>query len=287
MKRFLALLVVLVFGMLLLTSCAQKASPRISWIESRGGGDEVYLHELDSDETSQLTFSRGSKLDPAFSADGRAVLFASDSDGDFDIYRVSLDADEAEKLTANLVDDRFPAAGMEEAEVIYLTLNNTNYILRMADWSDTGLDLIEEPVTASLDRRGARLLYQPEGEQALWVYDLATHRREQIYLAEPGKPLSDATWSYDGESVLFSLGSGDWADLYLVDLESGIATRLTNEVGIERFPRSAEDNEGVYFYGTIGGVNGVYLRSTEEGRPPRLELIVETEGEVKGLAVYP
>ncbi len=285
MKRLLVLFFGLLLGSILLTSCAQKVSPRISWIEARGGGDEVYLHDLDSGETSQLTFSRGCKLDPAFSRDGEAVLFASDSDGDFEIYRVSLDNDEVEKLTANLVNDRFPAAGMREAAVIYLTWNGTNHVLQMADWVDTGLDLTEEPATASLDRRGARLLYQPEGEQTLWVYDLSTHRRQRIYHSE--KTLSDAAWSYDGESVIFSLGSSDWADLYLVDIESGIATRLTNEAGVERFPRSREDNEGVYFHGTIGGVSGLYLRSTDEGRPPRLELIVETEGEVKGMTIYP
>src|SRR3712207_8993208 len=49
------------------------------------------------------------ELDAAVSPDGRHVAFASNRDGDFDIYVTNVFTGEAERVTDNAVDDRNPA----------------------------------------------------------------------------------------------------------------------------------------------------------------------------------
>jgi hypothetical protein len=48
-------------------------------------------------------------VDPVVSPDGRKVAFASDRDGDFEIYMASVFTGEVERVTDNEVDDRKPA----------------------------------------------------------------------------------------------------------------------------------------------------------------------------------
>ena len=48
-------------------------------------------------------------LDPAVSPEGRRIAFASDRDGDFEIYLANVLTGEVQRVTDNAVDDRRPA----------------------------------------------------------------------------------------------------------------------------------------------------------------------------------
>ena len=48
-------------------------------------------------------------VDPVVSPDGRKIAFASDRDGDFEIYMASVFTGEVDRVTDNEVDDRKPA----------------------------------------------------------------------------------------------------------------------------------------------------------------------------------
>jgi dipeptidyl aminopeptidase/acylaminoacyl peptidase len=50
-----------------------------------------------------------SDVDPSVSPDGRYVAFASDRDGDFEIYVANVFTGKAERFTDNRVDDRNPS----------------------------------------------------------------------------------------------------------------------------------------------------------------------------------
>jgi dipeptidyl aminopeptidase/acylaminoacyl peptidase len=47
-------------------------------------------------------------VDPAVSPDGRRIAFASDRDGDFEIYLTRVSTGEVQQVTDNAVDDRSP-----------------------------------------------------------------------------------------------------------------------------------------------------------------------------------
>jgi len=48
------------------------------------------------------------EVDPVVSADGNYVAFASDQDGDFEIYTANVFTGERQRVTDNEVDDRYP-----------------------------------------------------------------------------------------------------------------------------------------------------------------------------------
>src|SRR5262245_46477922 len=59
----------------------------------------IWLYELASGKTRQITFSGKNDSSPQWSPDGESIVFLSDRDGPAQIYRLSMRGGEAEKLT--------------------------------------------------------------------------------------------------------------------------------------------------------------------------------------------
>ena len=62
-----------------------------------------------------------SETDPSVSPDGRKVTFASDRDGDFDIYTANVFTGEVARANDNAADDRKPAWSPDGQTIIYFT----------------------------------------------------------------------------------------------------------------------------------------------------------------------
>ncbi len=68
------------------------------------------------------------------------------------------------------------------------------------------------------------------------------------------------------ENIVFSYAG----DLYLVNINGGIAHKLTNDVGYEMFAKFSPDGKYIAFTGQYDGNTEVYLIPTEGGEPKRL-----------------
>jgi Tol biopolymer transport system component len=277
-------------ALVLTLGCASRATPRLAYTAGMGGAEEVYLHDVETGRTQQLTFTRGLKDSPAFSADGRWVLYACDSDGDWEIYRVPAEGGDTEQLTVNLTADRFPAPGIRDESVVYMASDAAGPLLRHLDepgdpttTTDVSPDLEREPDALVLDRTGslAALVYAGD----IHVVNLRSNLFRR--LVEGPDDDVDPAFTADSRALVFASDRGGGYDLYVVDLEAGEPVRLTDNAGNERHPVVDADNQTLYFYGEIGGRSGVYRRAeTPVGAPPP-ELILDLEGELTGLALWP
>jgi Tol biopolymer transport system component len=71
--------------------------------------DEVYVMNADGSGKTNLTRNPEQDLNPSWSPDGTKVIFASDRDGDFDIYTMDADGSNVAQVTVNSdVDDVDP-----------------------------------------------------------------------------------------------------------------------------------------------------------------------------------
>jgi len=278
-------------ALVLTLGCASRVGPPLlAYTAAKGGAQEVYLYDAETGETRQLTFTRGLKGAPAFSADGKWVLYACDSDGDWEIYRVPAAGGEVEQLTKNLTPDRFPAAGALDESVVFVADDDTGPALRHLDepGDPTTLntlcpDLRDEPDGLVFDRTGGLVALVYAGD----IHFL--NLRSNLFRRLVGSPADDTDPAFCADSralVFASDRAGDY-DLYVVDLEAGEPVRLTDDAGNERHPVVDADNQTVYFYAEIGGRSGVYRRAqTPVGAPPPV-LVLGVEGELTGLALWP
>jgi tricorn protease-like protein len=296
---------------LLAAGCAGNVEPRLAYVASRGVSDEVYLFDRTEETTEQLTFTGGDKTSPAFSSDGEWVFFASDADGDWDIYRVPVDGGEVEKLTHNLIDDRFPAPVSWKEGVVYLAYDSDGPVLRVltepgvSPALDVNTELYNGVVDARWDQRGNFLALTVEAERHpgeaassgrdIWRYDHGVKLFDG--LVEDHADNIQPSWSRDARWLVFASnrggvvhpdspeGLGDY-DLFLYNVDNGGLHRLTNEPGDELFPIVETDNESVLFYAELEAGPGIYRRLGTSATG-RIELLAPVEGELRGLAVFP
>jgi Tol biopolymer transport system component len=283
--------VIFLAALVLTLGCASRTGPPLlAYTAAKGGAQEVYLYDTGSGEQRQLTFTRGLKESPAFSADGKWVLYACDSDGDWEIYRVPAEGGEVEQLTENLTPDRFPAPGILDESVVFMAVDAVGPALRHLDEPGDPTTILT--LSPDLESQPDELVLDRAGSFAALVYSGDIHLlnlRSNLFRRVVENPADDTdpTFTADSRALVFSSDRGGDYDLYVVDLESGEPVRLTDNAGNERHPVMDADNQTVYFYAEIGGRSGVYRRSeTPVGAPPPV-LVLDVEGELTGLALWP
>jgi Tol biopolymer transport system component len=70
---------------------------------SRGG--DVWLMRADGSGQRRLTRGSAEELEPAFSPDGRSILFSSDRTGNKDVYVMRVDGSRVRNLTRQWAED--------------------------------------------------------------------------------------------------------------------------------------------------------------------------------------
>jgi TolB protein len=172
---------------------SDRAGERIKGtIESRAV-KEVYTSDYDGDGVTRVTTRGSLNVRPAWSPDGRAIVFQSYPTGFADIY--------IQKLFEVQVQPARPARGTERAQNL------------LPSWSPDG-----SRIAFQSNRDGAYDIYtvKPDGS------DL---RRLTSDRAWDGSP----TWSPNGSQIAFTSDRGGSNQIYFMSADGGPATKLTDE----------------------------------------------------------
>jgi TolB protein len=172
---------------------SDRAGERIKGtIESRAV-KEIYTSDYDGDGVTRVTTRGSLNVRPAWSPDGRAIVFQSYPTGFADIY--------IQKLFEVQVQPARPARGSERAQNL------------LPSWSPDG-----SRIAFQSNRDGAYDIYtvKPDGS------DL---RRLTSDRAWDGSP----TWSPNGSQIAFTSDRGGSNQIYFMSADGGPATKLTDE----------------------------------------------------------
>jgi hypothetical protein len=207
--------------------------------------EDLFVAPAAGGEAKRLTtFEANHVEDAAWSPDGKQIAFASDADGDFDLYIIPAQGGTPSLITRNKADDREPAWSPDGKYLAFSSDRNSPGELEIWRMTVSGSELKQltnnvnssyapswAPDSQSIvflsNRRVNTDLYlmtvDGAGQHALLVRDVEAEER-------------DPAWSPDGRWIAFSSNrNGAVFDLYLIRPDSTELERVTQGKGDTRY----------------------------------------------------
>lgn len=241
----------------------QRGLPRgrIAFINSTGEIKELYVLNLDYGRTRQLTRLGTITLSPAWSPDGRKIVFCSYRGGFPALYTISLASQAVRRLRPHGTLNITPAWGPQGLmaatlnrdgdQELYL-LNRRGKIARRLTASP-GIDLSP--------------CFSPDGRQVAFVSN--RQGNPQIYLiSSQGGPARRLTfsgsynvspaWSPDGDRIAYASRQGGRFQIFTISLKDGKVKQLTHQ-GSNESPTWSPEGRFIAYSSTRGGQRAIYL----------------------------
>jgi Tol biopolymer transport system component len=220
----------------------------------------------------KLTDAPGEEITPSVSPDGKFVVYASRSTGNFDIYSLRVGGSLPANLTKDSpADDREPAFSPDGSRIafrserdgggIYLMGATGESVVRLANfgyrpsWSPDGAHLVV--ATADFDIPTAR-----PSRSELWTIDTADGKSRKIYDGDAVQP----AWSPNGKRIAF------WAipptsgqrDVWTIPADGGTPVPVTQDASVDWSPAWEPDGKALYFGSDRGGSMNVWRAAIDE-----------------------
>ncbi|HLW51810.1 MAG TPA: protein kinase [Candidatus Angelobacter sp.] len=237
---------------------------------------------------SQVTFAGGVEEYPAWSPDGKELLYSRDVRGTHKIFRKDLASGQDSQLTSGDFDELQPAWSPDGKRVAFVRAQQPGVKLQPGDvfgsfqdgdvWMlDLGPNkeskLVEKAFNPAFSPDGKRLAVDASwaGPRRIWVLDSEGHNPQQVTTdtSEEAAHIAPA-WSPDGNKIVFQNLLRTKFDTRVVNLESKEMTWITNDFYRNIRPAWSPSGKYIYFSSDRGGGINIW-------RAP-----VKTDGTVQG-----
>lgn len=204
---------------------------------------EIFVAPVDNpaaaEQVTDLRIKSASK--PAFSPDGRVLVFVTDWDGDDDLWLYDLINDQISKLTDNSFVDRDPDWSPDGRSIVFASDQDTPgftrlYTLTFTDENEQGF--VIAPLYSGGGGNNFAPRYSPDGRSITFVNDRSGDGDVYIIDSDGQRPFlltaddNEAedrapVFTPDGRSIAFiSNRGGDIFQIYLVNLQGTEVIRL-------------------------------------------------------------
>jgi Tol biopolymer transport system component len=218
---------------------------------------------------------------PRFSPDGKEIVFVRERDGDSDLYLVNVRSGD-ERLLADVSDyDLDPVFSMDGTEVLFDTSPNGFAQLHLV--SSVGGE--SRPISDVGDGWATFPAWSPNGETIVYSCGRPSYEESDLCLLSPtGEHLGllggesptieiEASWSPDGTTVAFASNRSGGSDVYLIDVENGRVTRLTDDPVHDADPAWSPDGSRIAFTSHRDGAPHICVMT-----PDGSDAVCRTEG---------
>jgi Tol biopolymer transport system component len=197
---------------------AARFSPngqKIVFISTRGGESDIFTMDIDGTKPKRIAHGSARDTAPSWSADGRWIYFASDRDGQFEVWKVPVSGGDAVQLTKN---GGYAALASPEGKYIYYTKQTSPPGLWRAELDGATETLVIPEIDQwgnfAVTKKGVYYI-SPE-EKDLRFYDFAKKATASVWKTD--KPLdSGMSASGDGKHILVGQTDRSAGELMLVE----------------------------------------------------------------------
>jgi Tol biopolymer transport system component len=215
---------------------------RIAYSKLGNGGDaDIFTIAPDASGQREITFSRGSDIDPTWSGDGSRIAFETNRNGNSDVYSVAADGSDPRQLTnspLNELDPSWSAASGKIAFTVEAADKSTREIWVMNGDGSGKTQLTNAPNYSSDPN------WSPDGRWIVFDSDRAEKGNFDVYKMRAdgtglvqltSSPALDAlpAFSPDDKKIVFvsDRAAKDSRKLFVMSSVGGTATRLIDLSG--------------------------------------------------------
>ncbi len=223
---------------------------------------------------SQVTFAGGVEEYPAWSPDGRELLYRREVHGTHKIFRKDLASGRDSQLTGSDLDELQPAWSPDGQHVAFVRAHQPGVKLQPADvfgqflegdvWmldlaSGKETKLVENAFNPAYSPDGKRIAVDASwaGPRRIWVLDSEGHNPQQVTTDTSEEVAHVApAWSPDGRKIAFQNLVRTKFDIRVVSLESKQMNWITNDFFSNIRPAWSPSGKFIYFSSyRSGGIN--------------------------------
>ncbi|HSR70542.1 MAG TPA: winged helix-turn-helix domain-containing protein [Acidobacteriota bacterium] len=224
------------------------------------GVEELFVTDLVSGRTRQLTFESESIMGLSWTPDDGRILFASSRDFVNLLWSVPADASGKASARSDLggqLHDPYLSPASRRLVFEYKEFQSNIWSAQVQATGTVRFKETLAPSTrwdlAAAAASDGRVAFAStrSGYPALWTYSPVSGRTQRLTDPSvlPGRP----SWSPDGERLVFSDRSTGQAELLQVSSAGGVPVRLTDSPHNEIAPSYSSDGRRIYFGSDQGG----------------------------------
>jgi TolB protein len=238
----------------------------------RGGSWDIWLHDIERGESTQLTDGPGDENEPQWSQDGGRIVYTGTGSSSKSLYILSV-ADRSIRALTDGIDDEYPAWSYDGRSVIFTG----------GPWKVRDFYLISaeggpiQKISKTTDRAAGACSFTP-GDRAIICHRYDAGSGDVVELSVPGGEHRIVTrgpsydykpeYSPDGKWIAFSRWDEGPSHIWLVPAEGGRARRLTSGPHRDRWPTWDRSGTRLFFHRVVeeGGAIFVLSKATGEAR---------------------
>jgi Tol biopolymer transport system component len=244
----------------------------------------------------QVTFEGGIEEFPAWSADGKQLVYAAQVGPVRKLFRKDLSGGAPAQITQGPFDDLQPAWSPSADRVIFIRAREEGHKLQPGDpfgvWA--GADVFSLDVRTGKEERliesAANPAFSPDGSRIAVDAEFAGPRRIWLVDAQGHNPLQATTdtseevvhlaprWSPDGKKIVFQNAQRTKYDVRVVDLESKKLSSITDDFPADIRPVWSPSGKFIYFTSDRGGGYNIWRAPVDENGGVRGPLEQVTTG---------
>jgi len=212
----------------------------------------------------------------------RPIVYASDQDGNWEIYTINADGTEATNLSNNPAEDWSPNWSPDRTYIAFHTNRDGNYEIYRMDAN--GSNLVNLTNNSAIDARpswspdGTKIAFTSDRDGNFEIYVMNADGSEQTRITNNTAEDTNPAWSPDGKYIIFDSKRDGNAEIYTINVDTLQSTRLTTNSADDSAPAWSPDGTKIVFVSYRDGNGEIYVMNANGSGQTRLTTTGDNDG---------
>jgi len=205
---------------------------------------------------------------------GNKIAFASDRDGNYEVYVMNEDGSGLKRLTNNPDEDVFPCWSPDGRKIAFESRRDGNpeiYVMNADGTEQTNLtNSTSWDQFPSWSSDGQNIAFHSIRDENHEIYTMNSDGSELKRLTNNSTHDMGPSWSPDGMKIAFHSIKDENHEIYVMNADGSEQTRLTNDPARDTSPAWSPDGKKIAFVSNRDGNFEIYVMNTNGGELRRL-----------------